>query len=216
MIDATMSDSIVSALIGATATLAAVYVASSWLPKKRRREELIKNLQAQGAQVVEPIRNLLLDIEGLRVGDQDGADALLTRWRDKLRDPLVAWGMGKGSAVISQMSLDLRDAVGDVLRAAQDAVSNNAVDERPKRLPARFEGGLRDARKVVRSGPRSGPATRPGLTRHDASEAIPRNHQHFVSEVESRGAACSLCHAEGRGFEPIIRFKKAPLSRVVL
>lgn len=141
-----MSDSIVSALIGAAGSLVGVYVAF-WLPQKRRRRERILNLREQGAQVVEPVRNLLLDVQDLRVGDVEGADALLGRWRSELRDPLVAWGMGQGSARISQLSLLLRDAVGDVLKTAREAASNGPTDERDKQRSARL--GLDDARRLV-------------------------------------------------------------------
>jgi hypothetical protein len=102
--------------------LLAVYVAFV-LPQRRRRGERIANLREQGAQVVEPVRNLLLDLEALRAGDIEAAEALSRRWREDLRDPLVAWGMGQGSSEVSQLSLRVRDAVGEALNMYREGVS---------------------------------------------------------------------------------------------
>jgi hypothetical protein len=125
VIVAALTDSIVSGLIGAAASFGAVFLAF-WLPQRRRREERIHNLRIQGAQVTEPVRNLLLDAEHLAADDVDGAEALWRRWRDNLRDPLVAFGMAQGSAKISELTLRLRDEVSDLLTIAREAASNGS------------------------------------------------------------------------------------------
>jgi hypothetical protein len=125
MIVAALLDSLLGALIGAAATFGAVLLAF-WLPQRRRRADRVENLRIQGAQVTEPIRNLLLDLAHAMPGDAETVEELQRRWRDKLRDPLVAFGMAQNSAEISGRCLVLRDRVGDLLRRAQEAASTGS------------------------------------------------------------------------------------------
>jgi len=169
-----MSAAIVSALIGAAGSLLAVYIAFL-LPQKRRREERIANLREQGAQVIEPVRNLLEDIllEDIYErppGDTEAVESLSRRWKEDLRDPLVAWGMGQGSAEVSQLSLDLRDAVGAALRSAR--AGKNEAD------PATETDTLADARGLIAElrvaiGVASGVRTRSGARFGAGKEGVP-------------------------------------------
>jgi hypothetical protein len=134
MILAALQDSLITALIAAGSSLVAVLI-SYWLPERRRRAERVANLREQAAQVIEPVRNLLLDVSELKPGDRLAADSLRQRWTSELRDPLTTFGMAQGSPDVSILVLQLREVVASILRQA-------GTTEKPELTSAHLHYGL--------------------------------------------------------------------------